>query len=798
MSDLLEKQQQELEPTQRAVAETQACSVHNDAERLDAIVDLNDTRKSILNAHQEWLAALDVLEDPIFMHDKEFRILRCNRAYQQRAGIPFEQIIGQPYYSVYPRTQAPRCHCWKAMEDLATGANEEEILVGETIYRSRAFAIKNSQGGYLYSVHVLEDITERKNAEERLAASHALLQTIIENAPVRVFWKDAELRYLGCNSSFAHDAGMPGPADMIGKNDFQMNWREQAELYRADDKLVLESGKPKLGFEETQTTPVGNKIWLRTSKVPLRASNGKVFGLLGVYDDITEHKQAEERLRLFRTLIDHSSDFIYVVEPSTLRFLDVNETLCSNLGYSREELLSKNIADIDPMLNQDLDNQISEQIRHSGAARFESMHARKDGSTFPVEVSCTLIELDKPYVLSVVRDITERKKSDAELFQVNRVLRTLSAGNRALIHASDEREFMTSMCEVITSVGGYPLAWIGLVQQDGSKSVEAAAISGEGRSDVEIQHLTASDWPDSRPMCIAVHSGNTQVVQDAISFDRYASWHQTAVACGYVSKISLPLKENGQVFAVLNIYSKEESAFNDSEVAVLEEVADDLAFGIVNLRTRVERNKAVMERNHYADGLRKSLEDALQAIATTVELRDPYTAGHQRRVAALAVAIARQLGLPAEQVHGISLASVVHDIGKVLVPAEVLSKPGRLNEIEYSFIKTHSQAGYDILKGIDFPWPIAQTVLQHHERLDGSGYPQGLKGDAIILEARILGVADVVEAMSSHRPYRPGLGIDAALGEIMSKRGVCFDAQVVDACLALFREQLFNFTQEGM
>jgi HD-GYP domain-containing protein (c-di-GMP phosphodiesterase class II) len=179
----------------------------------------------------------------------------------------------------------------------------------------------------------------------------------------------------------------------------------------------------------------------------------------------------------------------------------------------------------------------------------------------------------------------------------------------------------------------------------------------------------------------------------------------------------------------------------------------------------------------------------LTAISSTVEMRDPYTAGHQRRVADLAAAIARQMGLEEERAHGIRLASTVHDLGKVHVPAEVLSKPGRLSELEFRFIQVHPQAGHDILKAIEFPWPIAQTVLQHHERLDGSGYPQGARGDAIILEARILAVADVVEAMASHRPYRPSLGLEAAFAEISDKRGVLFDPAVVDACLELFREQ---------
>lgn len=187
--------------------------------------------------------------------------------------------------------------------------------------------------------------------------------------------------------------------------------------------------------------------------------------------------------------------------------------------------------------------------------------------------------------------------------------------------------------------------------------------------------------------------------------------------------------------------------------------------------------------------LKKNLLDSVAVLAAIVEMRDPYTAGHQRRVAEVAVAIANIMQLTQMQIEGIHLAGVVHDIVKIQVPAEILVKPGSLSNLEYMLIKAHSQNGYDLLKTVDFPWPIAQIVLQHHERLDGSGYPQGLKGDQILLEARIISVADVVESMTSHRPYRPSLGIDAALEEIERNRDKLYDQMVVDACIKLFREK---------
>jgi len=209
-----------------------------------------------------------------------------------------------------------------------------------------------------------------------------------------------------------------------------------------------------------------------------------------------------------------------------------------------------------------------------------------------------------------------------------------------------------------------------------------------------------------------------------------------------------------------------------------------------------ERKLAEEQRKQSTEKLLRAMQETIRALVTTGEMRDPYTAGHQWRVANLATSIATEMGLSKDMIQGIYMAGIIHDIGKINVPAEILSKPGRLNEIEMSMIKGHCQAGYDILKTIEFPWPIAQMVLQHHERMDGSGYPSGLRGENIIPEARILAVADVVEAMASHRPYRPSLGIDNALKEISQNRGILYHSEVVDVCLKLFTEKGFKFEQE--
>ena len=206
-----------------------------------------------------------------------------------------------------------------------------------------------------------------------------------------------------------------------------------------------------------------------------------------------------------------------------------------------------------------------------------------------------------------------------------------------------------------------------------------------------------------------------------------------------------------------------------------------------SLRANLEQT--ILTKAQYQESLRASLEQTIEVIAETVDQRDPYTAGHQRRVADLCVAIARKLGLSSERTQGLRLAASIHDLGKIGIPAEILVKPSRLTEIQYSLVKEHAQLGYEIVKNVQFPWPIAQMILQHHERLDGSGYPHGLKADEIFLESRILAVADVVEAMSSHRPYRPTRGIDAALDEVLSSSGTLYDPEAVQACVNLFRHE---------
>lgn len=292
--------------------------------------------------------------------------------------------------------------------------------------------------------------------------------------------------------------------------------------------------------------------------------------------------------------------------------------------------------------------------------------------------------------------------------------------------------------------------------------------------------------------------------------ERLTGWTQADALNGPLKKVykisneggrkelPIPLKEalKGEQFTlpsgVVLVSKTDERTPVDHRISPIKDEAGQIT-GVVLTFTNITVQKNTEKKLRKSlERLRKAMDGTVQAMAFTIETRDPYTAGHQRRVTKLACAVGEKMNLSEDIIEGVRMAGDLHDIGKIYVPAEILSKPTRLSMAEYDIIKTHPRVGYDILRTIEFPWPIADIVLQHHERIDGSGYPEGLKGENILLEARILAVADVIEAMASHRPYRPALSIEAAIDEISENKGKLYDPDVVDACLEIFEED-FSF-----
>ena len=391
-------------------------------------------------------------------------------------------------------------------------------------------------------------------------------------------------------------------------------------------------------------------------------------------------------------------------------------------------------------------------------------------------------------------DITDVQAQARELIRINTALTTISECNQILVRADSEADLTQQICEALVQYGGYRMAWVGYAESDEHRSIRPVAQAGFKNGYLTEQHFS---WAKTKyghgPTASAIRTKKHCVINDITRIPLKVTWADSARRCGYASVISLPLVHKNRVLGAFTLFSTEKKALHKSAVKLLKELANDMAFGIENLRVQTERDRIRDELQSSLEKLETSIIDTVHALATLVSKRDPYTSGHQERATNLAIALAEKMGLTDEQIKGIELAGLLHDIGKIAVPAEILSKPSKLTISEFAIIQTHPQIAYDILKDINFPWSVAKTVLQHHERLNGSGYPHHLEGINITLEARILGVADVVEAMTSHRPYRPARGINIALEEINKNQGVLYDPDVVRVCLALFRKKKFKF-----
>src|SRR5664280_859295 len=484
----------------------------------------------------------------------------------------------------------------------------------------------------------------------------------------------------------------------------------------------------------------GSIIWMESSVSNQRDKENKPIGILSVNRDITERKQVEKKLmnseEKFRMLAESSPLAIMMHQGD--RWIYANRAAVEISGYTEEEFYSMDFWDI-------VHPDYRDMIKESG-------HNRQQGKVLPRDYEFKIIAKnglekwviltgnpikyeDKPTAVISVTDITERKIIEAALMESEIKYRRIFESFEDLYYQTDEKGIIRVLSPSLYRLTGW----------------SPDELIGKPVTDVYVS-------PKDQGGLLA------EISQSGFLRDY---------------EVFLKKKDGTQAYASLTA-----SILTDP---------DGRPCGIAGtLRDITERKQAEEERKQSFERLRKALGATVQSISLTVEMKDPYTAGHQQRVSDLTRAIATEMGLSADRRDFIRTASSIPDIGKISVPSEILSKPTKLTDLEFSLIKTHSQSGHDILKDIDLPWPVADVVLQHHERMNGSGYPQGLKGDDILLEARIMAVADVVEAIASHRPYRPSLGIDFALEEISRNKGILYDADVVDACLKLFQEKSYT------
>ena len=646
----------------------------------------------------------------------------------------------------------------------------------------------------------IRDITEHKRAGEALQEREERFRLVAANSPDTILHQDADLRYTWIASPALDAAELE---ESLGKTDLErFEWFNPQEARRLTEikKGVLETG---LRARTEATLQMGGMTRHFDSVYePQRGPDGKVAGIFGYARDITDRKQAEDALKRseesYRTLVETIDDGVHVKDLHG-RFIVVNSAIERRFGLTKGEILGRTALELYSPEEASQVMAHDQQVMQTGTPLDAEETHRYPGDRAIRHVHLRKVPLrDKDGkvagVVTVSRDITDRKQAEVALHKVNRALRTLSEFDQLLVRAPDETALLDNVCRIAVEFGGYRMAWVGIAQHDEAKTVKPVAWAGHEEGYLEHARISwADDEHGGGATGRAIRTGNVCIIKDVQQEPAASPWASEMARLGYTSSMALPLIGPGGTFGALNLYATDSNAFDEEEVRLLTELATDLAYGLSALRTENERRQAVDALRDTLQQLRRTIDGTIRAMAATSELRDPYTAGHQKRTARLAVAIAREMGLPEDEVDSIRMAGEIHDIGKISVPAEISSKPGRLSELEFSLIKGHAQTGYEILKGIEFPRPIAGMVLQHHERLDGSGYPFGLTAVDIIPGARILAVADVVEAMASHRPYRPARGLDDALREISQHRGTLYDPEVVDACLRVLADGSFNF-----
>lgn len=489
-------------------------------------------------------------------------------------------------------------------------------------------------------------------------------------------------------------------------------------------------------MEIRMNDPSGGIRWSSLAATPILMEDGSTCWD-GIELIITEHKRAEEALReseeKYRTIIEQMVDGYFEVDLVG-NYTFVNDAESNIIGYSRDECIGMNNRQYQDEKNAQKTNQVFKRIYKTGEPikSLEAEVIRKNGTKGFNEVSASLIKDTKGKPIGFrgfTRDVTGRKRAEEQLRQAEKNYRTVfENAQEGIYRATPEGRFIMAN-QAMARILGY----------DSPEELM------EGITDIAHQIYV---HPEERRNAIKL------IERQGFAKNDELQWYRKDGSKIWVCRtMQVVLDENGQPLYVDGI---------------IEDITD---------------------RKESVDNLRKALGGTVRAIASLVETRDPYTAGHQNRVADLARTIGREMGLSGERIEGLRMAGIIHDIGKVSVPSEILSTPKRLTDLEFSLIKTHAQSGYDILKDIEFPWPVARMVLEHHERMNGSGYPNGLTGDNILVESRILSIADVVEAMATHRPYRPSLGLDAALKEITRNKGLLYDTDAVNACLRIFKEK---------
>ncbi|MEO0227887.1 MAG: PAS domain S-box protein [candidate division WOR-3 bacterium] len=699
-------------------------------------------KSKIDKLYNELVSIFDSIDEVIYVTDPEsYEILYVNAALCKSLKKSKSSIIGRKCYRVFQGMTEPCPFC---SNEQIFGKNlgktyiwEFQNRLNKRWYRCIDRAIRWSDGRFVrYEMAI--DITESKTIEEILRESEQRYRKLFEKSPMAITILDSNGVIIECNDATVALTGY-SKNELIGSKITDLPTIKPDEIPQILEKFKMMQETKELEDDEIEfMRKDGTKKWIRVNGSAILGKEG-ILGFQIITQDITDIKSFERSIReseeTFRNLAEYSPNMIFINHKG--RVVYANKRCEELLGYKKEEFYAENfdfLVLISPQYHDLVKQNFARHLEGKDIPPYEYELISKDGKRLRAIITTKLIDYKgEQAILGIITDITNYIRTFEALKESETKYKTLTENLNVGIYRNSglDGDFI-EVNPAMLKIFGYD-------------------------KKEDIQNLKAIDLylnPDDR--------------------DRF---NEKMRRDGFVKNLELPLKrKDGSVFyasvSAVAVKNKE------GNIQYYDGMIEDIT----------ERKLAQKKLEESYQKLRLILDGTVNALSSTTKIKDPYTAGHQQRVTQLAIAIAKEMGLPDERIEGLRVAGIVHDLGKIQVASEILNKPIKLSDIEMALIKEHPHAGYEILKNIEFPWPVAQIVLQHHERIDGSGYPSGLKGEEILLEAKILAVADIVEAMSAHRPYRAPIAVPTVLNYLAEQKGKTLDSLVVDACLTVFKK----------
>ena len=730
---------------------------------------------------------MDNLPDPIYFKDAESRFIRINQAAARRFGINDPaQAVGKTDFDFFTEE-----HARPAYEDEQAMLRSGQPLVGkeekEMWSDGRAawvsttkMPLRNQEGQIVGTFGISRDITERKQAEEALAQERNLLRSLIDHMPDHVYVKDTQSRFLITNPALVHLIGAAMPDELLGKNDFDFFPQELAAQYYADEQLLFQSGQALLEHEELTIDVDGNSRWISTNKVPLRDAQGKIIGLVGMGHDITERKLTEKVLRenekKYRSLFENAPMGILLVNPQG-EILEVNPAALEILGSpSAEATKSINVLTFQPLIEAGISADFQKVVDTGQAIRTEHPYTSKWNKSIRMQMQFASIFDEYEHVGKIqiiMEDATERKQAEQQIHLQLERLTALKNIDQIIASNFDLKVSLDMLLMQVINQLKVDAADV-LILNPFINQLEFQAGRGFYTQNLEKGYLHLGEGYAGRSALErhAIHIENLKAETDNPSLKKFVT------AESFASYYCVPLIAKGQVKGVLEVFQR----------STLNPEPEWLGF----LETLAQRAAVAVDNVELFDDLQRSNSELMLAYDATIEgwsramdMRDRETGDHTKRVVDRTMTLAADFGFSGDMLMHIRRGALLHDIGKLAVPDTILFKSDELTDEEWAIMKQHPTFAFEMISPIQYLRQAVNIPYCHHERWDGTGYPRGLSGEQIPLEARIFAVVDVYDALTSDRPYRKAWSKEKALEYIRSQAGIHLDPVVVERFLDL-------------